>query len=118
LACAVSSGQRVSLVSQDLDPDVFLWDSRDGLMQYAQGDYSVRSVLRHTTLVNAYSTAIVIGCRGTQIHPPYASDAAPYVDVVAVRILSGLARGRYGWVLSTDVRRPDGSVLSSSGQRR
>jgi hypothetical protein len=116
-ACPVAPGQRVSLVSQELDPDVFLWDSRDRLTRYARGDYSVAMVLHHTLLIRAYSQAIVTSCRDAAIQPAFADRGAPSVDIVSVRIVAGSTRGKYGWVLSSDVRKPDGSALSAAGQR-
>jgi hypothetical protein len=104
------------LVSQELDPDVFVWDSRDRLAHYAEGDYTVAMVLRHTLLVRAYSAAVVTACRNASIKPAYAGEGTAVVAFVGVRILGGSTRGRFGWVLSTDVRRPDGSVLSAGGQ--
>ena len=109
VACQVHVGQIVILASQELDPDVFLWDSRDRLTRYAQGDYSVQMVLRHTILVPAYAHAVVTGCQNTAIRPPYAGSSDPAVDLVGVKVTSGTSRGRFGWVLSSDVRRPDGS---------
>jgi hypothetical protein len=116
-ACPVRGGERVVLASQELDPDVFLWDSRDRLMKYAEGDYDVQMVLKHTTLVRAYSRAFVVGCRNTAIRPAFAGSADPVVDLVGVRVTSGPSRGRFGWVLSTDVRNNDGSALSAAGRR-
>jgi hypothetical protein len=105
------------LVSNDLDPDVFLWDSADRLVKYAMGDYSVETVLKHTTLVRAYSRAVALGCKDPAIHPSYtggASDAS--VFVVGVRV-AGRGSGRNGWVLSTDIRGPDGQDLTVGRHR-
>jgi hypothetical protein len=107
-ACGVKAGEAVVLASQDLDPDVFLWDSRDRLVRYAEGDYTVDAVLKHTTLIRAYSRAIVVACRNAGLRPPYAASADPAMDLVGVRVTSGGFRGHYGWVLSADVRRPGG----------
>lgn len=105
-ACEVKVGQAVVLASQELDPDVFLWDSRDRLVRYAQGDYSVETVLRHTTLIRAYTHAVVVICKNAGLRPSYAATADPTMDLVGVKVTTGGFRGHYGWVLSADVRRP------------
>ena len=118
-ACPVGRGARLLLVSQELDPDVFLWDSSDRLVRYATGDYTVETVLRHTTLVKAFSRAVALGCKGDVIHASYASSPSSLpVFAVGVRVLSGNARGHYGWVLSSDIRGPDGRSPTVQRQRR
>jgi hypothetical protein len=109
-ACPVAPGQRIVLASQELDPDVFLWDFSRNLIRYAEGDEDVAAVLKHTTLVRAYSSAVVLLCKNAVIHSPLAngSDAA---YLVAVKVTSGTVRGRFGWVLSSDIRRPNGTEL-------
>jgi hypothetical protein len=116
-ACPVGRGQPIVLASQELDPDVFLWDSADRIARYAGGDYSVQTVLKHTTLVRAYSRAVVVNCRDTAIRPAFAGRADPAVDLVGVKVTSGASRGRFGWVLSADVRRSDGSLLTGPRHR-
>jgi hypothetical protein len=111
-ACPVVAGQRVVLASQELDPDVFVWDTRDRLIRYALGQYDVQMVLHHTILVRAYSRAVVVTCRDAALKPPFANESDPGADLIAVRVMSGEMRGHYGWVLSTDVRRPNGTQLS------
>jgi hypothetical protein len=105
------------LVSQELDPDVFLWDSSDRLVRYATGDYDVETVLKHTTLVRAYSRAVAIGCKNASIRTKYQGDPSAQLYLVGVKISSGRARGRFGWVLSTDIRGPDGRVLTFQSQQ-
>lgn len=117
-ACPVARGARIVLASQELDPDVFLWDSADRLVKYAMGDYTVETVLKHTTLIRAYSRAVTLGCRAAAIRAEFPAGAGDTVYVVGVRVVSGRERGRYGWVLSSDVRGPDGRQLTSTGQRR
>ncbi len=116
-ACPVGRGARVLLVSQELDPDVFLWDSADRLVRYAAGDYDTESVLKHTTLVKAFSRAVATGCKNdsVQVSSPGTTGGA-VVFLIGVRIVSGNARGHYGWVLSSDIRGPDGRALTP--QRR
>ena len=114
-ACPVSRGTHVVLVSQELDPDVFLWDGSDRLTSYAMGDYDVETVLKHTVLVRAYSRAVTVGCRNDPIHPTFTGSSGVAVFLVGVRVTSGTARGRYGWVLSSDLRGPDGQQLTEAG---
>jgi hypothetical protein len=118
VACPIVPGAHVVLVSEELDPDVFLWDSSDRLARYAQGDYDVEEVLKHTTLIRAYSRAVTVGCRSTALHASYAEKSDDLVYLVGVRVATGHARGRYGWVLSTDLRGPDGRSLTSQSHPR
>ena len=117
-ACPVSRGASLVLVSQELDPDVFLWDSADRLVRYAAGDYDVQTVLKHTVLIRAFSKASALGCRKQVIRPTAAGAAQgeSIIYLIGIRVVSGDARGKYGWVLSTDVRGPGGRKLTS--QRR
>lgn len=112
-ACPVTPGQRIVLASQELDPDVFLWDFSRNLIRYADGDEDVASVLKHTTLVRAYSSAVVLICRNAVIHSPLANGSDP-TYLVAVKVTSGDGRGHFGWVVSSDIRRPDGAELPPS----
>lgn len=117
-ACPVARGTALVLISQELDPDVFLWDSSDRLLKYATGDYDVETVLKHTTLVRAFSRAVAIGCKNASIRPPkYQGPSGSSLYLVGVKVASGRSRGRYGWVLSTDIRGPDGRVLTFQGHR-
>jgi hypothetical protein len=107
------------LVSQELDPDVFLWDSADRLVRYASGDYDVQIVLKHTVLVHAFSKALAVGCRKQVIRPSASGDSsgASIIYLIGVRVVSGDARGKYGWVLSADIRGPSGRRLTSQRRR-
>jgi hypothetical protein len=111
-ACPVTRGEKVVLVSQELDPDVFLWDSSERVVKYATGDFDVETVLRHTTLVRAYSHAVALGCRNGSVRSSFGRGADATVFVVGIRISSGRAQGHYGWVLSSDIRGPDGRPLT------
>ena len=114
-ACPVSRGASLVLVSQELDPDVFLWDSADRLVHYATGDYDVQTVLKHTVLVHAFSKAYALGCRKQVVHPSAAGAAlgTSIIYLIGVRVVSGDARGKFGWVLSADVRGPGGRRLTT-----
>lgn len=115
--CPLARGFAIVLASQELDPDVFLWDSHDRLAKYAQGDFTVQVVLKHTTLVRAYSRAVVVDCKNDAIRPTFAGRSDPAAYLVGVRITSGPSHGHYGWVLSSDVRRPDGRILTGNRHR-
>ena len=104
-ACPVGRGQRLVLASQGLDPDVFLWDSPDRLQRYTSGEFDVETVLKHTTLIKAFTSAVALGCRPTVVHSDAAGAGADSpLFIVGVRVASGLSRGRWGWVLSSDIR--------------
>ncbi len=98
--CAPGVGHAVSLKSTDLDPDVFVWDSRQRAIDYAAGYWKdTRDVLAHSLLAKPGTRALVIQCAPGVIHSKYASDLE---DAIGVRIQSGPNKGRYGWVTSED----------------
>ncbi len=101
LPCAPAIGHAVWLKSTDLDPDVFVWDSKQRAIDYAAGYWKdTRDVLAHSLLAKPGTRALVIQCSSGAIHSKYASDLE---DAVGVRIRSGPNKGRYGWVTSEDV---------------
>ena len=110
-ACSVLKGDKVLLASQGLDPDVFVWDSSQRLIDYVRGDYDVESVLRHTVLAKPGTTAIATDCRGSVARPKYAKVD---IDAVGVKLTKGPNRGHYGWVMAEDVRRLDGKPVTVS----
>ena len=100
--CAVTNGQYVLLKSNRLDPDVFVWDARLRLVSYAAGEWkNTQDVLDHTLLSKPGTRAIVIGCEPQVIRFRYEQ---PIQDAVGLKIVSGPARGRYGWVASDDAQ--------------
>ena len=112
--CAAAPGGRVMLESASVDPEVFVWDSRSRLIDYAAGQWgSARAVVAHTLLAQPGTPAAVIACVAGVAHPKYALGDE---DAVGVRLLGGPYRGRFGWVLSSDIHvpRPNGvsAVLS------
>jgi len=109
-ACPIRHGASLVLVSQELDPDVFLWDSADRLVHYAEGDYEVATVLHHTTLIRAFTRAVALACRKSVIQPSgaEAAEGASTIFLIGVRIAAGTSRGRVGWVISSDTRWPPG----------
>ncbi|GAC1503196.1 MAG: hypothetical protein NVS1B14_08450 [Vulcanimicrobiaceae bacterium] len=100
--CSRLAGHRVTLVSNNYDPDVFVWDTRLRLMDYAAGGWRVaRALLPHALLVHAGTPAIVTACSENVVHPKY--QFAP-TDAVGVKITNGRYHGRYGWILVGDLR--------------
>jgi len=108
LACNVARGDRVQLSSQALDPDVFVWDSAQRLINYIEGDYNVDTVLRHTVLVQPGTKAVTVGCKDAAARPKYAKAD---LDIIGVKLTSGQSKGHYGWVTAEDVRREDGKPI-------
>jgi hypothetical protein len=95
------AGRIVVLKSEDIDPNVFVWDSRQRIVDYAAGNWrSTHDVLDHTLLAYPGTRAIVVQCEAGIVKPKYLADVR---DAVGVRIINGPARGRYGWVTSVDV---------------
>jgi len=98
--CSLSSGARVVLASDAVDPDVFLWDSRGRLVDYAAGRWSsTLNIFAHTMLAPSGTEAIVVACAPGAAHLKYSSLEQ---DVIGVKITRGQFKGRYGWVLSSD----------------
>ena len=99
--CVVPVGQPVTLKSTELDPDVFVWDSRQRVIDYSAGYWSgARNVLAHTLLAKPGTHAAVVQCVPGAVHSRFANDDQ---DAVGLRILNGPNRGRYGWVTGEDV---------------
>lgn len=100
--CSFSTGQYVLLKSNQLDPDVFVWDSRARLVTYASGDWkNTQDVIDHTILSKPGTRAIVVGCDPQAIHFRYAQ---PVQDALGLKLTSGPQRGRYGWIASDDAQ--------------
>ncbi|GAC1567724.1 MAG: hypothetical protein NVS2B3_07450 [Vulcanimicrobiaceae bacterium] len=100
-SCASPLGNRIVLQSDAVDPDVFLWDSRTRLVNYAAGQWGdTRSIFRHTLLAGPGTRATVVSCVAGVAHPQF---GAGDEDAIGVKIVSGPYRGRFGWVLSSDV---------------
>ena len=99
--CGLDVGGRAVLASDKIDPDVFVWDSRDRLAAYESGNWSsTRAIFAHTLLAPSGTRASVVSCYPGVVH---ARDPHTSRDAIAVRLLSGPYRGHYGWVLSSDV---------------
>ncbi len=116
-ACTAVPGGRVVLESDAVDPEVFLWDSRVRLIDYAAGFWgSARAVVAHTMLAEPGTQALVVTCIPAAAHPKFGPGDA---DAIGVKIVTGPYRGRYGWVLSSDLRqsRPTGESATISDPR-
>ncbi len=101
------------LSSDAADPDVFLWDSSDRLIDYAAGSWAnTRAIFAHTVLVEQTTEAMVVSCFPGVAHPKFADGDE---DAVRVKILKGQYKGRYGWILSSDahVAHPTGQSMGS-----
>ena len=110
--CTVTPGGRVILESDAVDPDVFLWDSRGRLVDYAAGRWDdTRAIFAHTLLAEPGTQAQVVACIPAVAHPRFSTGNE---DAIGVRIVSGPHRGRYGWVLSSDIHLTRGASGQSS----
>jgi hypothetical protein len=114
--CSSEPGGRIMLASDAVDPDVFLWDSRERLIDYTGGDWgNTRQIFTHTLLTEPGTLALVVACIPRAAHPRYA--VGEDEDAVGVRLTSGPNRGRYGWILSSDAhaqRTPAGQSASAT----
>lgn len=102
--CSVAAGGRVMLAADASEPEVFLWDSRTRLVEYVAGHWdSTRAIFAHTELAEPGTQALVVACVAGIAHPNYGPTDE---DAVGVKVVSGRHRGRYGWVLSSDIHPP------------
>ena len=98
--CPAPRGGRILLASEAVDPDVFLWDSRDRLLNYSAGQWrDTRAIFAHTLLAEPGTQALVMTCVPGAVH---SASLAGDANAMGVKVLSGRYRGRYGWVLSSD----------------
>jgi hypothetical protein len=110
--CTVTPGGHVVLESDAVDPDVFLWDSRDRLIDYAAGQWgNTRAIFAHTLLAEPGTQATVVACFPSVAHPKFSTGDE---DAIGVKIMSGPHRGRYGWVLSSDIHLSRGPTGQSA----
>ncbi len=100
--CAQSAGTAIVLKSADIDPDVFVWDSKQRVVNYAGGFWgSTRDVLVHSVLAKPGTRAVIVQCDPGIVKPKYVSET---LDAVGVRLTNGPNKGHYGWVTSQDFR--------------
>jgi hypothetical protein len=111
--CTALPGGRIVLESDAVDPDVFLWDSRSRLVDYAAGEWgNTRAIFAHTVLAPPGTQAMVVACVPGVAHPKFSTGDE---DAIGVKVTSGRYRGRYGWVLSSDIRVHRGASASVIG---
>ncbi len=115
--CETGPGGRVVLESDAVDPDVFLWDSRGRLAEYAAGEWgNTRAIFAHTLLAEPGTQALVVSCVRAAAHPKFgAGDEA----AIGVKVMTGRYKGRFGWVLSSDIHlaRPNGESAVLGGAK-
>lgn len=100
--CADILGKHVILASDAIDPNVFVWDERRRLINYAAGVWqSARGIYEHTLLEKPGTRAYVVSCHPRQVRVRYSSPGGH--DAVGLHLLSGPDFGRYGWALGDDV---------------
>lgn len=98
--CGVSVGRAVVLKSGDLDPDVFVWDAKQRVVDYATGHWGdTHDVLAHTLLAKPGTRAVIIECRPGLVR----REGAEARDAIGIRLVNGPNKGRYGWVTSDDI---------------
>ena len=99
--CGVPVGRAVILKSSDIDPDVFVWDARQRVVDYAGGYWrDTHEVIAHTVLAKPGTRAVIVQCSAGLVKSRSSADAR---DAIGVRLLNGPNRGRYGWVTSDDI---------------
>ncbi len=101
--CSVTIGQRVVLAAAAPDPDVFVWDARQRMLDYALYSWrNTREVTDHTAIAYPGTVAIVVRCDAEIVR----FKTEPGVqDAVGIRIISGPNRGVYGWVVGDEVHK-------------
>ena len=99
--CTVPPGHPVMLKSGELDPDVFIWDARQRVVDYAGGYWrDTHDVLAHTLLAKPGTRAVIVQCAARIVRTKYSTDLR---DAVGIRLVDGPNKGRYGWVTSDDI---------------
>ena len=99
--CGVPVGRPVYLKSADIDPDVFVWDARQRVVDYAGGSWrDTHDVMVHTMLAKPGTRAIVVQCQPGIVRRADGGDSR---DAIGIRLLNGPNKGRYGWVTSDDI---------------
>ncbi len=110
--CISGPNRRVILASDAVDPDVFIWDSRTRLVDYTAGQWgNTRAIFAHTMLAEPGTLATIVSCIPAVAHPKFGVGDE---DAIGVKVISGPHRGRYGWVLSSDIHLKAGASLQGS----
>ncbi len=98
--CGVPVGHAVFLRSGDIDPDVFVWDAKQRVVDYASGYWrDSHDVVAHTLLAKPGTHAVIVQCQPGMVK----KEGNDPRDLVGIRLTNGPNRGRYGWVTSDDV---------------
>jgi hypothetical protein len=99
--CAgVPVGRAVFLKSVEIDPDVFVWDTKQRVVDYASGHWGdTHELMAHTMLAKPGTRAVVVQCHAGLVR----KDGTEPRDAVGIRLVNGNNKGRYGWVTSDDV---------------
>ena len=98
--CGVPVGHAVYLKSGEIDPDVFVWDAKQRVVDYATGHWrDSHDVIAHTLLAKPGTRAVVVQCATGLLR----KDGADPRDVIGIRMVNGPNKGRYGWVNSDDI---------------
>jgi hypothetical protein len=99
--CGVPVGHAVFLKSGDLDPDVFVWDAKQRVVDYANGYWrDSHDVVAHTVLAKPGTRAVIVQCQAGLVSRKDGNDVR---DAIGVRLTNGPNKGHYGWVTSDDV---------------
>ncbi len=100
--CRLHSGDKIVLYGTTDDPDVFIWDSRFRLRDYAGGSFDqMNALLPHAVLARPGTRAVVESCVSNFVQSKYFTTPD---DAIGVRILGGPLNGQRGWVLGTSAR--------------
>lgn len=98
--CGAHVGERIFLASNETDPDVFVWDTRERLGEFSSdrwGSFSV--IMAHTVLVRPGTRAVVTRCEIGGAHDRRSGASR---DAIGIYLASGRYRGRSGWVSDAD----------------
>ncbi|MBV8639016.1 MAG: hypothetical protein JO322_13110 [Candidatus Eremiobacteraeota bacterium] len=100
--CHLRSGDKIVLYGTTDDPDVFIWDSRFRLRDYAGGSFDeMNALLPHAVLARPGTRAVVESCVSNFVQSKYFTNTD---DAIGVRILNGPLNGQRGWVLGSSTR--------------
>lgn len=104
----MAQGSRILLAAQGMDPDVFVWDTAQRLVNYSNGAYIVESVLKHSTLAPAGTQAVILSCRRFRVG---VRPASAFTEIMKVRIFIQAGRPHAGWISAEDARWPNGKPI-------
>jgi len=97
---SVPVGRAVFLKSVEIDPDVFVWDTKQRVADYASGHWGdTHELMAHTLLAKPGTRAVVVQCSPGFVR----KEGTEPRDAVGIRLVNGRDKGRYGWVTSDDV---------------